>query len=290
MTDTMTTIDATIERTLELQASPERVWAALTDPTEIGGWFGSAVEFKPEVGASGWFDFGADGRVAYRVEAVEPGRHLAWRWADEVGAAVDDGSSTLVEWWLEPASAEGTRLRMRESGFKVGSSLDHNTFGWLEELGDLRDHLATQPWQHPIRRKLELKAERSRVWHALTDPTELKAWWGDLVDLKIREGAEGWFRFPEYGRHAVRIVAVEPQRYFAWRWTADEQDVQLADAVQPLLVEWVLQEREGGGTDLHLLESGFTGPKMHADNSEGWTDEVLPALVKLIDGESPTPA
>ena len=91
MTDTMTKIDATIERTLDLQASPDRVWAALTDPAEIGGWFGSSPEFKPEVGASGWFDFGSYGRVAYRVEAVEPGRQLAWRWAGELDAAIDDG-------------------------------------------------------------------------------------------------------------------------------------------------------------------------------------------------------
>jgi uncharacterized protein YndB with AHSA1/START domain len=122
------------------------------------------------------------------------------------------------------------------------------------------------------------------VWRALTDPTDLKVWWGDLVDIDIREGSEGWFSFPEYGRHAVQIVAVEPPRYLAWRWTSDEPDVPLADAVQPLLVEWVLQEREGGGTDLHLMESGFTGPKKYADNTEGWTDEVLPLLVKLVDG------
>jgi uncharacterized protein YndB with AHSA1/START domain len=284
MTKTMTTTDATVERTLDLQAPPERVWAALTEPAEIGGWFGSSAEFKPEPGASGWFDFGANGKVAYRVEAVEPGRHLAWRWAGELGAALDDESSTLVEWWLEPSAAVGTRLRMRESGFRDGRSLEHNTSGWLEELGDLLDHLAIEPWQHPIRRTLHLKADRQRVWRAITDPAELAEWWGPLAGVEIRPGSEGWFDFPEHGRHPVRVETVDEPRYLAYRWSADETDTPLADVRQPLLVEWVLQAREDGGTDLQMMESGFTGPQKHADNSEGWDVEVLPLLVKLVDG------
>jgi uncharacterized protein YndB with AHSA1/START domain len=283
MNATMTTTDVTIERTFDLQAAPERVWAALTEPAEIGGWFGRSEEFKPEVGASGWFDFGASGRVAYRVEAVDPGRHLAWRWAGDMGQAVDDGPSTLVEWWLEPVADDGTRLRMRESGFAVGRSLDGNTFGWLEELGDLRDHLATEPWEHPIRRTLELAADRPRVWRALTDPAELAGWWGPLSGLEMRAGSEGWFDFPEHGRHAVRVEAVEEPRYLSYCWTADQPDTALAEVHQPLLVEFGLEERDGGGTTLHLMESGFIGPKKYAENNEGW-DEILPLLVQLVDG------
>jgi len=107
-----------------------------------------------------------------------------------------------------------------------------------------------------------------------------------MQPIEIREGSEGWFFFPEYGRHAVQIVAVERPRYLASRWTSDEPEIPLADATQPLLVEWVLQEREDGGTDLHLMESGFTGPKKYADNAEGWTDEVLPLFAKHVDGPS----
>jgi uncharacterized protein YndB with AHSA1/START domain len=283
MTDTMTT-KPTIDRTLDLQASPERVWAALTVPQELSSWFGSAADFRPEVGYAGWFEWEGYGRFHVVVDAVEPGRYLSCSWANEPGGPVGEGAARRSEWWIEPGPEGGTVLRLRESGFDAHKDLDENTFGWLEELGELRDHLATEPWQHPIGRKLELKADRDRVWRALTDPADLKAWWGDLVDIEIREGSEGWFFFPEYGRHAVQIVAVEPPRYLAWRWTSDEPEIPLADATQPLLVEWVLQEREGGGTDLHLMESGFTGPKKYADNSEGWTDEVLPLLEKLVDG------
>jgi len=59
---------------------------------------------------------------------------------------------------------------------------------------------------------LELRADRERVWQALTDPAEVAAWWGPVAGRDIQPGAEGWFDFEIHGRHAVRIDAVEPPR------------------------------------------------------------------------------
>jgi uncharacterized protein YndB with AHSA1/START domain len=291
MTTTTTPEPATgfaIERTLELHATPDRVWAALTDPSEISSWFGSEADLAPDLGATGWFGFGDDGRFAVRIEALEPLRHLAWRWAEEPGTELDAGSSALVEWTLEPLSASGTRLRMRESGLGTERNLEMNTGGWFIELAELREHLASEPWQIPIRRRLELRADRDRVWRALSDDGDLRQWWGSRTPVVVEPGWEGWFDFPEHGRHAVRIEVVEPPRYLAWRWSADETDVPLADVRQPLVTEWMLEERDGGGTTQHLMESGFTGPVAHGDNTGGWDDEVLPGLVRLVDGDAPT--
>jgi uncharacterized protein YndB with AHSA1/START domain len=101
---TTTTTDAAITRDLHLPASPERVWAALTEPAEISAWFGHVEEFRLEPGSVGWFDFGGDGRVQFRLEAIEVGRYIAWRWADALNTELSDPGSTLVEWWVEPAS------------------------------------------------------------------------------------------------------------------------------------------------------------------------------------------
>jgi uncharacterized protein YndB with AHSA1/START domain len=275
-----------IERTIDLQAPPDRVWRALTDPTELAGWFGTAADELPEVGAIGWFGFGDDGRFAVRLEALDRGRFLAWRWAEETDTAVEDGPTSLVEWTLEPRAGGGTRLWMRESGLRTGRNLEMNTAGWFAELAELREHLATEPWQVPIRRRLELRADRDRVWRALSDDGELRQWWGSQTPVVVEPGWEGWFDFPEHGRHAVRIEVVEPPRYLAWRWSADEPDVPLADARQPLDTEWLLEERDGGGTTLQLMESGFTGPAAHQDNVRGWDGDVLPNLVRLVDGDS----
>lgn len=69
-----------IERQLDLHVEPGRVWRALTDPAEIPAWFGSATEFRAESGATGWFEWEGHARFELRVEAVEPGRYLAYRW------------------------------------------------------------------------------------------------------------------------------------------------------------------------------------------------------------------
>jgi uncharacterized protein YndB with AHSA1/START domain len=289
MTTTTTPEAATgfaIERTLELHAAPDKVWRALTDPAEIVAWFGTAADDLREVGATGWFGFDDEGRFAVRLESVDPGRFLAWRWAEESDTAIDDGPTSLVEWTLEPLANGGTRLHLRESGLSSGRNLEMNTAGWFIELAELREHLATDPWQVPIRRRLELRADRDRVWRALSDDAELRQWWGLRMPVVVEPGWEGWFDFPEYGRHAVRIEVVEPPRYLAWRWTADEPDVPIADVRQPLVTEWLLEERAGGGTTLQLMESGFTGPAKYQDNVNGWTDEVLPSLVRLIDGDT----
>ena len=146
MTDEETQAGATgeIMRTLELEAEPERVWRALTEPAELSAWFGHAAELDPRPGGAGWFEWPKDGRFLCRVEEVEPPRRLAWRWARDRDTAVDAGPSTLVEWTLEPRPGGGTRLRLRESGFLTEAWWKENSEGWDAELGELAAHLATR--------------------------------------------------------------------------------------------------------------------------------------------------
>jgi uncharacterized protein YndB with AHSA1/START domain len=272
-----------IERTLDLQAAPERVWRALTDSSELSSWFSQRAEIPAQAGATGWLEWDGHERFRIRIEALEPSRHLAWRWA----SVSDDfeASASLVEWTLEPGSTGGTRLHLRESGFATLAARFGNVEGWFEELTELRDLLATEPWEHPIRRTLHLRADRQRVWRAFADPEEFMAWWGFRSPVHLEPGREGWFDFPEHGRHAVRVEVVEPPEYLAWRWSADEPDVPIDAAAQPLVTEWLFVPRDDGGTDLRMLESGFTGPAKHADNEGGWS-EILPALAALVDGDA----
>jgi uncharacterized protein YndB with AHSA1/START domain len=99
---------ATIERRLELDQSPADIWRALTDPTEVTGWFGDSAELSPSPGSDGWFGWAKHGRFAMRVEAFEPPRRFAWRWAREAGKRLDETDSTLVEWTLIPRGDGGT--------------------------------------------------------------------------------------------------------------------------------------------------------------------------------------
>ena len=52
-----------IDRTIELDASPARVWVALADPDGLAAWFPDRVEgLAPEEGAAGWLVWDNHGR------------------------------------------------------------------------------------------------------------------------------------------------------------------------------------------------------------------------------------
>jgi uncharacterized protein YndB with AHSA1/START domain len=137
MTETTTDL-AAIERTIELKASPERVWRAISDPAELGRWFPQRAEWDLAEGGEGSFHFDGYGDFAVRVEAVDAPRYLAWRWPREAGGdPVGGRDSTLVEWWVEGRPDGGTTLRIRESGFSDPGHRTGNEEGWTEELAEL---------------------------------------------------------------------------------------------------------------------------------------------------------
>lgn len=133
-----------IDRRLELDSPPERVWRAITDPAELASWFGDSAELDLQPGGSGWFGWESHGRFAVRVERVEPPRELAWRWSKVPDQPLDQGPSTLVEWRLSPRPGGGTVLELRESGFETRQHREENTRGWKAELGELVKHLEAQ--------------------------------------------------------------------------------------------------------------------------------------------------
>jgi uncharacterized protein YndB with AHSA1/START domain len=274
---TATTVPA-IERRWELAAPRERVWRALADPAELAAWFCARIDFAPVAGHEGWFEFEGHGRVMVRVEVVEAPHRLAWRWAHVPGIALDAAPSTLVEWTLDEAPGGGTVVGLRESGFRRNEDRLSNVQGWLEEFGSLAAHVGSATWEAGILRTYALQSSPERVWRAFSDPVELAAWWGGTDPVEIRAGFEGWWDWPsEGGRFAMRIEAVEAPTYVAWLWSTDK-DVPLADSSQVLRTEWVLMPRDDGGTDLHLLETGFRGPMEHDLNVHGWDGDVIPGL------------
>ena len=130
-----------IERTLELEASIEDTWRALTDPTELSGWFGDSAEFSLTMGSEGWFGWEKHGRYAMRVEEFDPPTRFVWRWAREGNKSLEETRSTLVEWTLTPRDSGGTTLHLRESGFTREKDLEDNKGGWTDELAELVEYL-----------------------------------------------------------------------------------------------------------------------------------------------------
>jgi uncharacterized protein YndB with AHSA1/START domain len=139
----MTVVLPAIERVLELDASPERVWRAISDADELARWFPQRASWDLRPGGKGTFFWEGHGSFPIRIEAVDPPSYLAWRWgsAAEEDPSTSD-SATLVEWWVEPGAQGGTTLRLPESGFRTESGRAGNDEGWTEELAELTDLLA----------------------------------------------------------------------------------------------------------------------------------------------------
>ena len=131
-----------IEKTLELEASVPKVWAALTDPSQLGAWFPDRVEdLPPQVGSEGWLVWEDHGRYAIEIDSIEPENRLVWRWARKSETALEGGYNTTVEWTLTPRDDGGTTLHLVEHGFKSDGDREQNAGGWNHELGELVEHL-----------------------------------------------------------------------------------------------------------------------------------------------------
>ena len=133
-----------ITKTLELDASPDRVWDAITDSVQLGSWFPNTVEIESmSPGNRGWFIWEDHGRYRFEVEEVTPPERFVWRWANDPEKELEETLTTLVEWSLEARPEGGTRLQVRESGFETEEYRAGNDKGWDSELGELVELLTS---------------------------------------------------------------------------------------------------------------------------------------------------
>jgi uncharacterized protein YndB with AHSA1/START domain len=139
----------TISRETVIDASPERVWAIVTEPRHVARWFSDEAEIDLRPGGAMLLTWHGVGVYRGRVEAVEPPRRFAFRWLRREDNEPGEGTSTFVEFLLEP-ERDGTRLRVIESGFQQlawdeeekARYAGENGDGWVYELEQLREYVA----------------------------------------------------------------------------------------------------------------------------------------------------
>jgi uncharacterized protein YndB with AHSA1/START domain len=135
-----------IDRTIEIQAPPERVWRALTNAKELATWFQVSIEGDIAPGNEVWMTSMSKGYagVRFRVLFVEmtPPKRFVWQWhPGAVDPNVDYSSEprTTVTFTLEP-SGRGTRVSLAETGFNEVSLarrakvFGDNSQGWTTVL------------------------------------------------------------------------------------------------------------------------------------------------------------
>lgn len=131
---------ARVERVVE--ASPARVWRALTEPSALAAWywppsFGMEVTFEAVAGGSFRIASARGMAVSGRVVAVEAPRllELAWRWEGE-----ELETSVVVE--LAAEGPDRTRVSVEHAGFPTEEAASDHATGWTDCLARLPGYLA----------------------------------------------------------------------------------------------------------------------------------------------------
>jgi uncharacterized protein YndB with AHSA1/START domain len=149
-----TTVADRIEKQIVLRAPRSRVWRALSDAEEFGGWFGVKLQGAFSEGAT------VRGQITHPgyehlmmevfVERVEPERYIAWRWHPyAVDPKIDYSNepTTLVEFHLKEIP-NGTEVTVVESGFsqiplgRRDEAFRMNEGGWTQQMRNIERHVA----------------------------------------------------------------------------------------------------------------------------------------------------
>jgi uncharacterized protein YndB with AHSA1/START domain len=234
----------------------DRVWRAITEPSELSAWFPSAVVGDRSVGSQLVFDDGAQRAAAHeageptrddgpeltgRVVAFDPPAVFSFTWGSE-----------LLRFELHP-EGEGTRLVFTQV-LSHRSVAARNGAGWHMCLGQLGRLLDAPPsaeeeavgfgvYQGYVHRMAEPGvpgADGSLTWEfghhvaperirdAVSDPDEVAEWGGtervdDHVHWDIRSAGTG-----SVVRVTVEGLAGDPERAAEWHALLVQLDMYLA--------------------------------------------------------------
>lgn len=132
-----------LAKEVELAATPEEVWQAISTPEGMSIWFVPHEHTGDDIGA----DFGAGNTQAGRVLESEPGRRIVY------GAPGPDGEHPMtLEFLVEGQGGDTTVLRLVQSGFFDGDDweAEYDGFGkgwdmFLHNLAEYFRHFAGLP-------------------------------------------------------------------------------------------------------------------------------------------------
>jgi uncharacterized protein YndB with AHSA1/START domain len=195
MADTIAATDKktrTFEMAIDIDASPEQIWRALTDAGELVRWFPLDARVKPGAGGSMFWSWGENWAGEMRIEGWEPPRRLLLtehRQAfDATGRMLPgDPQPMALEFTLETQAGK-TRLRLVHSGFGSGENwddeLESTGAGWQHELRSLRHYVQRHRGhdRHAAFVHLTTPLTATDVWRRLLSPAGFVVTDGALVE------------------------------------------------------------------------------------------------------------
>jgi uncharacterized protein YndB with AHSA1/START domain len=137
------------EIVIDVKATPEEVFRAITDPEQIAKWFAPEARVDPRVGGEYFFSWGPGMEGSTTIVTWDPGKHFGTRSERSVTygrkGPVETGvvQQIAVDYYIESLGGGITRLRLVQSGFGAEAAWDDEfaltKSGWTDFLKKLKE-------------------------------------------------------------------------------------------------------------------------------------------------------
>lgn len=163
-----------IELSVELDASPEDVFRAVTEGPEIAKWLAPEARVTPpEAGKKGrvWISWGEGMDAEHEIEVYEAPKRIR----HPSGKNGETKAPLYADWSIEAREGGKATLRLVHSGFSTGADWDDeyesHKRGWMLMLQNLRHYFARHPHQPTAHLPFVSMVEspRASIWKTLLD-------------------------------------------------------------------------------------------------------------------------
>jgi uncharacterized protein YndB with AHSA1/START domain len=119
-------------------ASPDELWATLTDPERIHVWLLAEASFEPRVGGAVNLSWQGSGECSGTVSIFDPPRELEYSWGEAAG-------TSIVRFELRPAGV-GVMLILEHRELPASAHSGVGA-GWHTHLDALSALIAAEPFE-----------------------------------------------------------------------------------------------------------------------------------------------
>jgi uncharacterized protein YndB with AHSA1/START domain len=185
-----------IELSVELDASPEDVFRALTEGAEIAKWLAPEARVTPPDGGkkgSVWISWGEGMSAEHEIEIFDAPRRIR----HPSGRSGETKAPLYADWSIEAREGGKTTLRLVHSGFSASADWDDeydaHARGWKLMLENLRHYFARHAHEPAVHLPLmsSVESPRASIWKTLLDKLGFSAppKLGDRFRFETPEGA-----------------------------------------------------------------------------------------------------
>jgi uncharacterized protein YndB with AHSA1/START domain len=256
-----------ITRSHVFEATPSRIWNALTEAGLMRRWFVDWTDFEPRPGAVYTFLWDGFGEERGRVREARPGEFIRYTWD-----IPNLGETTMVNLHLHPdPDRPGVcGMELEHSGFGEGPAWQPHRQalerGWTGALALLdfyfRQGAGRERRGFRLRRRLPISLDRAVT--LMTTPEGLRSWLAEQALITFAPGGDFEATLSNGILYRGRVVAADP---------SGAAMLEL-DSPVPAVLRWEVAP-DPRGTQVGVTYTGYTGlPEWLEERRREWAERL----------------